>query len=154
MFGMPAFGLLADRIGRRSLLMAVGSAMLVPPFLLMPYTRVPVAVSMGLLGLAFALVPAVVWPSVTYLVPDQRLGSAYALMTFGQQLGWAVMSSGLGVVNDASKASAENPAGWLPAMWMLAGLSTLGFLFSSLLFRVERGASGHGLDDVAPSGAR
>jgi MFS family permease len=152
MFGMPLFGLVADRIGRRSILMAIGSAILVPPFLLMPYTDLPLGVSMGLLGLAFALVPAVVWPSVTYLVPDERLGSAYALMTFGQQLGWAAMSSGLGLVNDLSKASAENPSGWLPAMWMLAGLSSVGFLFSFLLWRAERGASGHGLDEVKPKG--
>jgi hypothetical protein len=48
---------------------------------------------MGLLGLAFALVPAVLWPSVTYLVPEEGLGSACAMMTFGRQLGWAAMSS-------------------------------------------------------------
>jgi MFS family permease len=153
MVGMPLFGLLVDRIGRRSLVMAVGSAVLVPPFLLMPYTHVPLTVSMGLLGLAFALVPAVLWPSVTYLVPEQRLGSAYAMMTFCQQLGWAAMSSGLGLVNDLSKASSENPSGWLPAMWMLAGLSSVGFVFSFLLWRSERGASGHGLDEVKPAGA-
>jgi MFS family permease len=152
MFGMPAFGFLADRIGRRSQLMILGSVLLVPPFLLMPYTGVPLTVSMGLLGLAFALVPAVIWPSVTYLVPEQRLGSAYALMTFCQQLGWAGMASGLGLVNDASKASAENPAGWLPAMWMLAGLSSVGLAFAFLLWRRERGPHGHGLDLVRPPG--
>jgi predicted MFS family arabinose efflux permease len=152
MVGMPLFGLLADRIGRRSLLMVIGSVLLVPPFLLMPYTGVPLGVSMGLLGFAFALVPAVVWPSVTYLVPDERLGSAYALMTFGQQLGWAAMSSGLGLANDAAGASADNPAGWLPAMGMLAGLAALGFFFSLLLWRAERGPSGHGLDAVKPKG--
>jgi len=153
MVGMPVFGLLADRIGRRSLLLAAGAAMLVPPFVLMSYTDVPLTVSMGLLGLAFALVPAVLWPSVTYLVPEKRLGSAYAMMTFCQQLGWAAMSSGLGVVNDLSKASAENPSGWLPAMWMLAGLSSIGFVFSFLLWRSERGPHGHGLDEVKPTGA-
>ncbi|MFN8092179.1 MAG: MFS transporter [Vicinamibacteria bacterium] len=152
MFGMPAFGFLADRIGRRSQLMIVGSALLVPPFLLMSYTSLPLVVSMGLLGLAFALVPAVIWPSVTYLVPEERLGSAYALMTFCQQLGWAGMASGLGLANDAAKASAENPAGWLPAMWMLASLSTLGLVFAFLLWRRERGPEGHGLDLVKPTG--
>jgi MFS family permease len=152
MVGMPIFGLLADRMGRRSLMMAIGSALLVPPFLLMPYTGVPLTVSVALLGLAFALVPAVLWPSVTYLVAEERLGSAYALMTFAQQLGWAAMSWGLGLANDASRASAENPGGWLPAMWMLASLASVGFVFSFLLWRSERGASGHGLDQVRPAG--
>ncbi|HET7753063.1 MAG TPA: MFS transporter [Anaeromyxobacteraceae bacterium] len=146
MFGMPLFGFIADRFGRRSLLMAVGSALLVPPFLIMAYTQLPLSVSMAMLGIAFALVPAVLWPAVTYLVPDARLGSAYALMTFCQQVGWAAMSWGIGVVNDSAGASAEHPAGWLPAMWMLAALSCAGFVFSFLLWRSERGGAGHGLE--------
>ena len=146
--GMPVFGLLADRFGRRALLMAVGSALLVPPFLMMIYTQVPLEVSMVMLGVAFALVPAVLWPAVTYLVPDARLGSAYALMTFCQQIGWAAMSWGLGAANDAAGASAANPAGWVPSMWILAALSTLGFVFSFLLWREERGPAAHGLETV------
>ena len=65
MIGMPLFGLLVDKIGRRALLMAVGSALLVPPFLLLSYTDAPIMLSMAMLGIAFALVPAVLWPSVT-----------------------------------------------------------------------------------------
>ena len=126
--------------------MLVGSALLVPPFLLMAYTRLPLELSMGMLGLAFALVPAVLWPAVTYLVPEQRLGSAYALMTFCQQLAWAGMAWGMGAAKDAAGASAANPGGWLPVMWMLAALSTLGFVFSFLLWRSERGPGGHGLE--------
>ena len=153
MIGMPVFGIVVDRIGKRALLMALGSALLVPPFFLMSYTHVPLGVSMGMLGLAFALVPAVLWPSVTYLVPEARLGSAYALMTFFQQCGWMGMSSGIGFLNDTSKASAQNPAGWLPSMWMLGGLACMGFVFSFLLWRYEHGVAGHGLDQARPTGA-
>jgi len=150
MIGMPVFGLLVDKIGRRSLMMAVGSALLVPPFLLMPYTHVPLEVSMGMLGLAFALVPAVLWPSVTYIVPESRLGSAYALMTFCQQLGWAGISWGIGALNDAANASAENPKGWLPAIGMLAALACAGFVFSFLLWKAERGPVNYGLEKAKP----
>lgn len=168
MVGMPLFGLLADRIGRRALLMAVGSLLLVPPFVLMPYWRtglrfpevalpwvgtvisagtpVELVVSMGMAGLAFALVPAVLWPAVTYLVPEARLGSAYAVMTFCQQVGWSAMSWGMGVAKDAAGASAEHPSGWLPVTWMLAGLALAGFAFSFLLWREERGPYAHGLE--------
>ena len=139
MIGMPIFGLVVDRVGRRALFMLIGSALLVPPFLLMAYTRLPLELSMGMLGLAFAMVPAVLWPAVTYLVPVERLGSAYALMTFCQQAFWAAMVWGMGAVKDATGASAANPAGWLPVMWMLAALATLGFVFSFLLWRSERG---------------
>jgi MFS family permease len=148
MIGMPLFGLLVDRVGKRALLMAVGSALLVPPFLLMVYTRLPLELSMIMLGVAFALVPAVLWPAVTYLVPDERLGSAYALMTFCQQALWAAMSWGVGRVKDAAHASANHPAGWTPAMWMLAALAMLGFVFSALLWRSERGPRAHGLETI------
>jgi len=148
MLGMPLFGLLVDRIGRRAALMTAGSFLLTPPFLLMAYTHLPLELSMAMLGLSFALVPAVLWPAVTYLVPDQRLGSAYALMTFCQQVGWAGMSWGLGRANDAAGASAANPAGWLPSMWMLAGLSSLAFVFALLLWREERGPGAHGLETI------
>ncbi len=169
MIGMPLFGLLADRVGKRALLMAVGSLLLVPPFLAMPYwhlgaqvpqidlpvigtlvsggTPVALVVSMGMMGLAFALVPAVLWPAVTYLVPEGRLGSAYAVMTFCQQIGWSAMSWGMGMAKDAAGASAEHPSGWLPVTWMLAGLAFAGFVFSFLLWRDEHGSRAHGPED-------
>ncbi len=148
MIGMPLFGLLADKIGKRALLMAAGSAILVPPFLLMAHTQLPLELSMVLLGVAFALVPAVLWPAVTYLVPEERLGSAYALMTFCQQLFWAFMSWGLGKVKDATGASAQSPGGWVMVMWMLGALAAVGFVFSFLLWRSERGPGAHGLETV------
>ena len=175
MIGMPLFGLLADRVGKRALLMTVGSFLLVPPFLFMAYWRTGVilpelslpglgvlvsagtplelVLAMASMGLAFALVPAVLWPSVTYLVPEARLGSAYALMTFCQQVGWSVVSPGLGWANDAAGASATNPGGWIVSMWSLAILSLAGFVFSYLLWREERGGGGHGLERVKPVSA-
>jgi MFS family permease len=140
MIGMPIFGFLVDRVGRRALFMLVGSALLVPPFLLMAHTRLPLELSMGMLGLAFALVPAVLWPAVTYLVPGGRLGSAYALMTFCQQVAWAGMGWGLGAAKDAARAGAANPAGWVPVLWMLAALSSIGLGFSFLAWRGEQAA--------------
>ena len=38
-------------------------------------TPLELVLSMGSMGLAFALVPAVLWPSVTYLVAEERLGA-------------------------------------------------------------------------------
>jgi MFS family permease len=146
MIGMPIFGFIVDRVGRRALFMLAGSALLVPPFLLMAHTHLPLELSMAMLGLAFALVPAVLWPAVTYLVPGERLGSAYALMTFCQQLVWSGVAWSMGAMKDATHASAANPAGWVPVIWMLAALSTLGLAFSFLLWRSERGPGGHGLE--------
>jgi MFS family permease len=148
MFATPLFGLLADRIGHRALLMAVGSATLIPVYLLMAYTGAPLWLVIVLMGVAFSLIPAVMWPSVAYLVPEQRLGTAYALMTLVQQVGLAGMNWLIGVANDASHASAANPAGYRPGMWIFTMLGFLGLLFSWLLYRSEKGPSGHGLEAV------
>jgi MFS family permease len=152
MIGMPLFGLLADKIGRRATMMVVGSALLVPPFLCMGFTELPLIVSMAVLGLAFALVPAVLWPAVTYLVPEARLGSAYAMMTFCQQVGWMAMSAGLGVANDLAGANAENPAGWTPSLLLLAGLAAVGVVFALMLWRHEHGPASAGLERVRAGG--
>lgn len=154
MIGMPLFGLLADKIGKRAFLMAAGAALLVPPFFLLAGTSISPTLLMGVLGLAFALVPAVIWPAVTYLVPEERLGSAYALMTFCQQVGWAGMSWGLGLLKDASGASAANPDGWNPVLYALGALASAGFVFAFLVWKSGKGPKGHGLDDVIPASAR
>ncbi len=148
MFATPLFGLLVDKIGRRALLLMAGSFLLFPAFLVLMVPRVPVVVSVGLLGLAFSLVPAILWPAVTYLVEETRLGSAYALMTFCQQIGWGVMAWAVGRANDAFGASAANPGGYLPGLGMFAALGFLGLTFSFLLWRSEHGPHAHGLDTI------
>ncbi len=87
MFATPLFGLLADRIGKRALLMALGSALLLPVFLLLTYTKLPIGLPVAMMGISFSLIPAVMWPSVAYLVDEKKLGTAYALMTLCQQIG-------------------------------------------------------------------
>ena len=83
----PLFGIWVDRVGKRSLFMMAGSLMLVPVYLMMAYTSVPLVVPMAIMGIAFSLVPAVMWPSVAYLVDESKLGTAYGLMTMIQNIG-------------------------------------------------------------------
>ena len=87
MFGTPLFGLFVDRIGKRALLMMFGSVLLIPVYLMMAYTHVSLYVPMAMMGVAFALIPAVMWPSVAYIVGQEKLGTAYGLMTMVQNIG-------------------------------------------------------------------
>jgi MFS family permease len=146
----PAFGLLADRIGRRALLMAVGTLLLFAVFPLLAYTQTNLWVTTVLVGIAFSLVPAVIWPAVPYLVSPNRLGTAFGLMTMVQAIGLTVFNLVVGALNDANGASADNPMGYLPMLWTFGLLSLMGFVFAWLLWRRETGPDGHALESIHP----
>ncbi len=56
------------------------------------------------LGVAFSLVPAAMWPSVAKIVPESRLGTAYATMFTIQNIGLGAFFWGIGKVLDVSNA--------------------------------------------------
>jgi MFS family permease len=101
-----------------------------------------------LLGISFSLIPAIMWPSVAYIVEQRRLGSAYSLMTLCQQIGMAAIPWVIGLLNDAYHAGPEHPGGYAPGMWVFTGLSLFGLLFAFLLWRAERGPHAHGLETI------
>jgi MFS family permease len=148
MFGTPAFGLFADRIGKRALLMMLGSLLLIPVYLMMGYTHVSLYVPMAMMGIAFSLIPAVMWPSVAYIVEQSKLGTAYGLMTMIQNIGLAGFNLLIGWANDHGHASAQNPAGYRMGMWIFSILGFLGVLFAFLLRQRELGPHGHGLETI------
>ncbi len=162
----PLFGLLVDKIGKRSMFMAFGSLILLPLFLVVTYfppgpdisVSLPflgsytwpltLVIVMLLLGVAFSMIPAVMWPSVAYIVEQKRLGSGYSLMTLCQQVGMAAIPWLIGFTNDAFNAGPDNPGGYTAGMWIFTGLASLGLLFSFLLWKTEKGPHGHGLETI------
>ena len=152
----PLFGLWADRVGKRALFMVAGTLGMLPLFLAatylpagpavtLPFTGVSVPLTllavMLVLGVVFSLIPAVMWPAVATLVDERRLGSAYSLMTFCQQIGWAVVPLVIGMLNDRFHAGPDNTAGYAPGMWFYTGLALVGLLVAWRLWRLERRAA-------------
>lgn len=135
----PLFGLFADYIGRRSLLMMIGSLILIPVYLLMAYTNISLFIPMAMMGLAFSLIPAVMWPSVAIIVDESKLGTAYGLMTMIQNIGLAGFNFMIGWANDFS-------GGYTLGMWIFSSLGFFGLLFALLLRRSEMGPGSHGLE--------
>lgn len=135
----PLFGLLVDYAGKRSLLMMFGSLILIPVYLLMAYTKISLYIPMALMGLAFSLIPAIMWPSVAIIVDESKLGTAYGLMTMIQNIGLAGFNFIIGWANDYS-------GGYNLGMWIFSTLGFFGFLFAFLLRRSEMGKNGHGLE--------
>jgi MFS family permease len=148
MIATPIFGLWVDRVGKRALLMMLGSSLLIPVYLMMAYTRVNLYLPMAMMGIAFSLIPAVMWPSVAYLVEQPKLGTAYGLMTMLQNIGFGGFNLLIGWANTYSHASADHPAGYNLGMWIFSILGVLGVLFAFLLRQREMGPHGHGLETI------
>jgi hypothetical protein len=88
------------------------------------------------------------WPSVALVVDEVKLGTAYGLMTMIQNIGLFSFNLLIGFANDVSHASAQNPEGYNPGMWIFSVLGFLGLLFSFLLRKSETGPESHGLESV------
>jgi MFS family permease len=152
-FATPVFGLMVDKLGHRAAFMAVGSLLLAAVFPILAYTSLNLWVSTVLIGIAFSLVPAVIWPAVPYLVEPSRLGTGYGMMTLVQNVGLTAFNYFAGVLNDANGAGPANPAGYTPMLWMFFVLSLFGFVFAAALRAREQGQEGHGLESVRAGAA-
>lgn len=160
----PLFGLLSDKIGKRSYLMMFGSLLIIPVYLMMAYkvgrpavmspsdyinislswfdinAEIPIylLIPMGMMGIAFSLVPAVMWPSVALVVDEKKLGTAYGLMTMIQNIGLFGFNIIIGWSNDISGASIYNPNGYNLGMWIFSTLGFFGLLFAFFLKRSQK----------------
>jgi MFS family permease len=170
----PLFGLLVDRIGKRSLFMMFGSLLIIPVYLMMAYkidlaaplglsgavtidstffdihSSIPayLMIPMSMMGIAFSLIPAIMWPSVAYVVDQSKLGTAYGLMTMIQNVGLFGFNLLIGWANDVSGAGAANPGGYTLGMWIFSTLGFFGFVFALLLRRRETGPGACGLETI------
>ncbi len=148
LIGMPIFGLLVDRYARRSLLMMFGSLLIVPVFPMLGYTNISPVVPLAMMGVAFALVPAVMWPALVYVVDKSRLGLANGMLDSVQQFGLVIINLLIGWANDHWLASATNRAGYHAGLWMFTAIAVLAVLCAFALWRVETGPSAHGLETM------
>lgn len=153
-FATPVFGLIADRFGRRAMLLTLGAGLMPMTFAILGLTQWSLWISTALMGVAFSVIPAVIWPSTAMLVEPTRIGTAFGLINVLQSLGMGALNLAAGWLNDASGAGPRNPAGYGPMLLMFFVFSFGGFLAVAALWRRESGPRGHGLNAPARAPSR
>ncbi|HET6556719.1 MAG TPA: MFS transporter [Prolixibacteraceae bacterium] len=150
----PVFGSLFDKKGKGATIMIIGSVLLVCVHLLFSIpslNSLPVAIGLVLLlGIAFSMVPSAMWPSIAKIIPESKLGTAYA-MTFWVQ-NWGLMGVPLliGIVLDKycitgtvtklidGKEQVITQYNYMIPMLIFAFFGTLAIAFSFLLKAEDR----------------
>ena len=145
-FATPLFGLLADRLGHRALMLLFGTLLLPLTFVVLGLTDLNLWVTTVMMGISWSLVPAVIWPATTLIVEPRRLGTALGLITLIQALGMAASNLAAGWLADKAGAGADNPAGYTVMLWFFFLLSLTALSSAALLWRREAGPRGHGLE--------
>lgn len=126
----PLFGFLVDRKGRSASAMILGAAILLMVHLVFALTSFPPQAFLILLGVAFSLVPAAMWPTMVKLVKEKEIGTAYGLMYSVQNLGlWGVPILA-GVILDKSNPGNPDTLNYTPTLLMFAALSMIALLLA------------------------
>lgn len=154
-FFTPFFGFFVEKKGKRASLMFLGSLLLIVSHLFLSLTNLTPYVSMFVLGIAFSLVPAAMWPSVALIVEEKKLGTAYGLMASIQNLGLYAFPILAGMILDKTNPGVTTQAlnagtATLDYTWtvlMFAGLGVVGFVFAYLLKRADRVTGNNVLED-------
>ena len=149
----PFFGNLYDRKGKGATIMIIGSIMLI--FIHFTFS-IPMLdnwlvalILILLLGIAFSLVPSAMWPSVPKIIPENKLGTAYALIFWVQNWGLMGVPYIIGIVLDQYCISGEingKPTyDYTIPMLIFTGFGVLALVISLLLKREDR-IKGYGLE--------
>ena len=100
----PLFGGIYDKKGKGATIMIIGSIILIAVHAMFALPILNVwwfaAALMILLGIGFSLVPSAMWPSVPKIIPENRLGTAYSMIFWVQNIGLSLVPLLIGWVLD------------------------------------------------------
>jgi len=100
----PLFGGIYDRKGKGATIMIIGATILIAVHAMfaMPFLNIWwfAASLMILLGIGFSLVPSAMWPSVPKIIPENKLGTAYSMIFWVQNIGLSLVPLLIGWVLD------------------------------------------------------
>jgi len=150
----PLFGGIYDKKGRGATIMMIGACMLViihalfaAPFLNIWWFA---TLLMIMLGIAFSLVPSAMWPSVPKIIPQNKLGTAYACIFWVQNIGLSLVPLLIGWVLDTycvipSADGAATRYDYTLPMTIFTGFGILA-VFVAIMLKREDKKKGYGLE--------
>ncbi len=147
----PLLGWFVDHRGKRATMMIAGALLLVPCHLLIGYTHVLPIVPIFFVGVALSLVPAALWAAIPMLVPEARLGTAFGVVGYVQNVGLMLFPYLAGKIADAHTTivNGQPVVDYTSTMLMFASLAVVGFVFSVLLKAADaRRREGPSLEQV------
>jgi len=156
----PFIGYYLDVKGNGASLMLYGAILLVVSHLI--FALVPAEVfSMGIaittiiiLGTAFSLVPASMWPSLPKIVEERYLGSAYGAIFWIQNIGllavpiligWSISASNPGVSEQIAAGAVDVKYNYMVPELIFASFGVLAIVLAIALKYVDR-KHGYGLE--------
>lgn len=153
----PLFGSIYDRKGKGASIMILGSLLLIfvhSMFSIPGLNNWIVAIILVIiLGIGFSLVPSAMWPSVPKIVPEKRLGTAYAMIFYVQNWGLMGVPLLIGWVLEKYCITGQtvrdgltvNTYDYTLPMIIFAGFGVLALIFAFLL-KAEDKRKGYGLE--------
>ena len=148
----PLFGGIYDKKGKGATIMIIGSLILIAVHAMfsLPFLNVWwfASILMVLLGIGFSLVPSAMWPSVPKIIPENKLGTAYAMIFWVQNIGLSLVPLLIGWVLDKYCTIVENGVSrydYTIPMIIFTCFGILAFATAWLLKREDK-IKGYGLE--------
>jgi len=134
----PLFGIFIDKKGKSATVMLYGSIILFLVHFIFAFTNFTPYIPMIMLGIAFSLVPASMWPTVVKMVDESKIGTAYGLMYSIQNLGLWGFPILAGIILDKTNPGNPEIKNYFGAIIMFAILGFIGLVFAYLLKREDK----------------
>lgn len=145
----PLFGAMVDKVGKGTRWMICGSVLVFASHLLIAFAPQGQSafgyVAIAMLGVGYSLVPAALWPTVSKIVPEKNLGTAYSLIYWIQNMGMLVVPIIVGFIFKKG-AEIESVALAFRAEWVFIILSATAIVVATLFARASDRNPSLGLD--------
>ena len=98
----PLFSSLVDKVGKGTRWMIAGSVLVLIAHIIIAFAPEGVSgfgyAGIAILGVGYSIVPAALWPTVSKIVPEKNLGTAYSLIYWIQNMGMLLVPIAVGFI--------------------------------------------------------